>query len=87
MNVMVSCVVRRDFLQGIPREGIAAMVIDCLDGGHCEEPHALTVGQASGQESYASASCVEKETLHGMVVQSTKGVRNVKAMVTGMEFD
>lgn len=87
MDVMVRGIVRCDFLQGIPREGIAAMVIDCLDGGHREEPHALTVGQSSGQEPHASASCVEKETLHRMVVQSTKGVRNIKAMVTGMEFD
>lgn len=65
---------------------IAAVVIDRLDGRHGKEPHSLTRGHTSHEECHAGSGCVEQESFHGMVVQCAKCIRNVKAMVAGVEF-
>lgn len=87
MNVMVSGVVRRDLLQRVPRELIATVVVDCLYCGHGEEPHALTSGHAGGQECHTGAGGIQQETFNRVVVQSTKSIWNVKAMVARVEFN
>ncbi len=61
------------------------MIIDGLDCRACEEPHALASAHASHLERNAGTENVEKETLEGMVVQGTEGVRNIKAVMTGVE--
>lgn len=86
MNVMVGRVVGGDELKWVPGEVIAAMIIDRLDGGHGKEPHCLTGCQASNQECHAGSGSVEQKSFYRMVVQCSKGIRNVKAVVTGVEF-
>lgn len=83
---MISSVVGGDLLKGIPREGVAAMIIDRLDRGHGEKPHALTVAHSSCEVCDTRASSIEQESFNGMVIQSTKSIRNIKAMVSGVEF-
>lgn len=87
VDVVVGGIVGRDFLKGVPRKLIAAMVIDCLDCRHREEPHALTGRHHSGQESHTRTGCIKQETFDWMVVQSTESVRDIKAMVARMEFN
>lgn len=87
MDVVVGGVVGRDLLKGVPRELVAAMVIDGFDCRHREEPHALTGGHPGGQKSHTRTGCIKEESFDWMVVQSTKGVRHIKAMVARMEFD
>lgn len=83
---MISSVVGGDLLKGVPRESVAAMVIDRLDRGHGEKPHALTVAHASCEVRDARASSIEQESFDGMVIQSTKSIRDIEAMMSGMEF-
>ena len=83
---MISSVVGGDLLKGVPRESVAAMVIDRLDRGHGEKPHALTVAHASCEVRDARASSIEQESFDGMVIQSTKSIRDIEAMVSGVEF-
>lgn len=87
VDVVVGGVVGRDLLKGVPRELVAAMVIDCFDCGHREEPHALTGRHSGSQESHTRTGCIKEESFDWVVVQSTKGVRDIKAMVARMEFD
>lgn len=87
MDIVISSIVRRDLLQRVPRESIATVVINCLNGGHGKEPHALAGAHSSGQEGHTGTSCVEQETFNWVIVQSTEGVRNVEAMMAGVKFD
>lgn len=87
VDVVVGSVVGRDLLKRVPRELVTAMVIDCFDCGHREEPHALTGRHPGGQKSHTRTGCVKEESFDRMVVQSTEGVRDIKAMVARMEFD
>lgn len=86
VNVVVRRVVGGDELKWVPWEVIAAVVVDRLDGGHCKEPHGLTRCQASNEECHAGSGSIQQKTLHGMVVQCAKGIRDVKSMMTGVEF-
>lgn len=87
VDVVVGGVVGRDLLKGVPRELVAAMVIDCFNGRHRKEPHALAGRHHGGQESHARTGCIKQESFDWMVVQSTEGVWDIKAMVARMEFD
>lgn len=84
---MVSGIVRRNLLQRVPGELIATMVVNRLDRGHGEEPHALTGGHASSQECHPGAGSIKQETLDRMVVECTERIGNVKAMVARVEFN
>lgn len=53
MNVVVGGVVGGKMLQGIPGEGVAAVVVNGLDGRAGEEPHRLAVGHSGDQEGDA----------------------------------
>jgi hypothetical protein len=77
MDVVVGSIVGGEMLQGVPGEGIAAMIVNCLNGGAGKEPHALADGHSGRQERNARPSCVEKKSLEGMVVQSTERVWDV----------
>lgn len=63
------------------------MIINGLDGGEGEEPHALAVGHPRRQESYSRASSIKEEPLDRVVVKGAKGVRDIEPMVTGVEGD
>lgn len=74
---MVSGIVGCEMLQRIPRESIAAVIVNRLDGGEGEEPHALAIRHPGCQECDAGASSIEKESFNGMVVESTESIGNV----------
>jgi len=61
------------------------MVIDGLDCRTREEPHALARAHSCHLERNAGTKNVEQESLEGMVVQGAKGIRNIEAVMTGME--
>lgn len=74
-------------LQRVPRECIAAVVVDGFDGREGEEPHALAVGHASREKGDARTRSVEEETFYRVIVQSTKCVGDVQTVVARMEGD
>lgn len=83
---MISSVVGGNLLKGVPRESVAAMIIDRLDRGHGEKPHALTIAHSSCEVCDARTGSIEQESFDGMVIQSTKSIRDIEAMVSGVEF-
>lgn len=85
MDVVVGGVVARDVLQGVPGQGVAAVVVNGLDGREAEEEETLAGGHARKKEANTGAEGVEEETLKGVVIQSAVGVRNVEAVVSRME--
>lgn len=85
VNVMIGGIVGSEVLQRVPGEGVAAVVVNGLDGRKGEEPHGLTVGHARNQESNASTSSIQKESLDGVVVQGAKSVGNVESVVARVE--
>lgn len=78
---MVGGVVVGDELEGVPRERIAAVVVNGLHGGKGEEAGALEGGHARDLEADAGAEGVEEEALKGVVVQGAVGVGDVEAVV------
>lgn len=85
VNIMIGGIVGGEVLQRIPGEGVSAVVINGLDGRAGEEPHGLAVGHTGNQEANACTSSIQKETLNGMVVESTESVRDIEAVVTRVE--
>lgn len=85
VNVVIRGIVRGEVLQRVPGEGVAAVVVNRLDGRQGKEPHGLAVCHARDQESNASTRCVQKESLNGVVVEGTKCVGNVESVVTRVE--
>lgn len=85
VNIVVGGIVRGEVLQRIPGEGVSAVVINGLDGRAGEEPHGLAVGHPGNQEANTCTSGIQKETLNGVVVESTESVRDVEAVVTRVE--
>lgn len=84
---MISGVVRSELLDGVERQGVAAMVVDGLDGGTGEEPHRLPDSHSCKQICKAGAKSVQQEAFKGVIVQGAVGVRNVEAMVARVEGD
>lgn len=68
VNVVVGSVVAGDELERVPRERVAAVVINGLDGRESEEASALDQRHASHLEANAGTKGVEEETLKGVVV-------------------
>ena len=85
MNVMIARVVAVHKLQRVPREGEAAVVVNCLGGGEGEKESSLSHGHASQGFCKSSSEGVEKETLEGMIVQRAVCVGNGEAMVYRMD--
>lgn len=85
VDVMVGRIVGRQVLQRIPGECVSAVVVDSLDGGEREEPHALAVGHTGGEERDARACSVQKESLNRVVIERPERVRYIEAVMAGME--
>jgi hypothetical protein len=85
VNVVVGGVVVRDQLQRIPGEFVAAVVIDRLHARKGKEDCSLTHRHAHDLECQTGADGVEQKTLKGVVVQGTVRIRNVEAVVSGVE--
>lgn len=85
MDVVVGGVVAGHHLQGVPREGVAAVVVDGLEGGEAEEEEAEAGAHHGGLEGGAGAEGVEEEALDGVVVEGSVGVGDVEAVVAGVQ--
>lgn len=85
VNVVIRSIVRREMLQWIPRERIATVVVDGLDGRKCEKPHGLTIRHSRNKESDPGACGIQQETFDRVVVQGSKRVGNVETVVTRVE--
>lgn len=68
VNVVVGSVVAGDELKRIPRESVAAVVINGLDSRESEEASALDQRHASHLEANTGTKGVKKEALKGVVV-------------------
>lgn len=82
VNIMITGIIPENVLQGIEREGVSAVIIDRLHGRKCEEKHATAHFQAGHLESNAGTERVHQKTLEWMVVERTKRVRHIEAVVS-----
>lgn len=87
VDIVVSGVVPSQLLEGVPRESVAAVVIDRLDSGEGEVQHGLSGAHHSGEIPNPGASSVEEESLDWVIVQSTKRIWYIESMMTRMEID
>ena len=85
VDVVVAGIVAGQMLKRIEWERVATVVVDGLDGAECEEPHALPDGHARRKVGESRTKGVEEEAFKGMIVQGAVGVRDVEAVVTGVE--
>ena len=72
-------------LQRIPRQPVAAMVVDALHDGDGAEAHGLADGEAGEGEGEGGADGVEEEGFGEGVVEGAEGVGDVDSVVVGME--
>lgn len=85
VDVMVGSVVVGNQLQWIPRELVAAMIIDGLERREAEEAHALADCHSHCLEGDASTKSIKEEPLERVVVQGSISVGNVQSVMTGVE--
>jgi hypothetical protein len=85
VNIVISGIVGGEVLQRVPGESVSTVVIDGLDSRAGEEPHGLAVGHTGNKEADTCTSGIQKETLNGVIVESTESVGDVEAMVTRVE--
>lgn len=81
MDVVVSCIVTCDVLQGVPGQCVTAVVINRLDGRGCEEDHSLARRHPSNQVRNASSKCIEEETFERVIIERSISVWDVKSVV------
>ena len=65
---MVARVVAGDVLQRVPRQGVAAVIVNRLDRRECEEEYALAHIHACEFEGNAGANGIKEESLEWVVV-------------------
>ena len=85
VDVMVGGIVGGEMLQGVPREGVSAVIVHGLDGRHGKEPHGLAVGHAGNQEPDASTGGIQEKSFHRVVVECSESVGDIEAMVSRVE--
>lgn len=86
VNVMVGAVVAEEDMEDVAREPQAAVVIDGLDGRKREEEYGRLRSHAGDEEGEGAADGVQDEALKGMVVESSKGIRDYKSVVLGVDM-
>lgn len=77
MDVVVLGIVRKQALERVEGEFVAAVVIDGLDGRACEKPHGLSDSHASYQIGEPSSESVEQKSFKGVVVQCAVSIGHV----------
>ena len=81
VDVVVVGIVGARELEGVPRQPVAAMIINSLEGGDAEEEHGLAGTKLAEPFGDASAGGIEEEALDGVVVECAKRVGDVKTVV------
>ena len=69
----------------VPREYVPAMVTDRLDGRHASKHHALPRTQPRNLACQDEGEDVEKQSLEPVGVDCSVGVRDVEAVVLGVD--
>ena len=82
---MVAGIIGGEMLKRIPRQSVAAVVVDGLYGTAGEEPHSLTSCEAGCFKCNTGSKGIEEESFKPMVVKSTECVGYIEAVVTGVE--
>lgn len=85
VHVVVDSVVPENLLERIPRERVAAVVIDRFHGAEAEEDHSSAQAHPRELVCQTGADGVHEQALEGMVVQRAERVGDVETVVTGME--
>ena len=81
MDIVIKRVVVRNPLQWVPRKPEPRMIVNGLDGAHSKEEDALADAHTGQFESEQGADCIFEEAFEGVVVERSKCVRDVEAMV------
>ena len=81
MDIVIIRVVVRDPLQWVPRKSETRMIVNGLEGAHGEEEDALADAHTGQFESEQGADCIFEEAFEGVVVERSKCIRDVEAMV------
>lgn len=74
MNVVIERVLRREPLERIPGDGVAAVIVDGLEDGQGDEPHCLAGGEARDREGEEGADDVDEEGFQHIGVKCAEGV-------------
>lgn len=85
VHIVIAGVVGSQSLQRVPGQGVAAVIVDCLESRSSEKPHSLPRVHTSKLVGDTGAKGIEQEALDGMIVESTVSVRNVETMMTRMD--
>ena len=78
---MVVGVVGARELERVPRQPVAAVIVNGLERGDAEEEHGLAGAELAEPFGDASAGGVEEEALDGVVVKRAERVRDVEAVM------
>lgn len=87
MDIMIRSIIRGEVLQGIPGEVVAGVIIHRLDGTEGEQEHRLPVVHVGREKCNTSTSGVQEESLNRVIVERTKRIGNIKAVMTRVEGD
>ncbi len=85
MHVMKRRILLVAPLQRIPRQPVAAVVVDALEDGEGAEAHGLADREAREGEGEGGADGVEEEGFAEGVVEGAEGVGDVDLVVVGVE--
>ena len=77
VDIVICGIVACNMLKRIPWQLIATMIVNCLDGGPCEEAHSLTWRHASKLVANAGTYSIKEETLNWVIVQRAVSVRHM----------
>ena len=72
-------------LQRVPRQSVAAVVVDALHDGDGAEAHGLADGEAGKGQGEGCADGVEEEGFREGVVEGAEGVGDVDLVVMGVK--
>lgn len=81
VDIVVVGGISADHLERVERKTVPAVVVDSLAGREGEEEGGLSDGEARDGLGEHGAERVEQEALEGVVVERTKGVRDVEPVV------
>lgn len=86
VDIMIICVVSAEHLQWVIWQTIPAMVVYGLESRYREKEHSFPCRHAYDVFCDSSSEGVEQETFQWMVIEGTKSIGNIEAVMDGMKF-
>lgn len=85
VHVVITRVIARQMLEGIPRQGVSTMIIYSLKCGASEEAQPLARGHSGEFVGDGGAKGIEEKTFKRVIVKGAVGIGDVEAMVAGVK--